>query len=188
MFMLRRFLLLMAILPLQCSCVSPYQCDEPIYGGMADNITTQTTNILTKRHNMCLVGFGGGYIDHVNMLALSFDVCRPLTLETARELIIDSVEEFLFQINSNEAIRPYLKKHPFTSAEVEVSIFSYSQKHERIYDPYITVVSNVTRRNSDLVELWYCTKAPDQPFGYKNEIREDYQDALRIVKGKTEEK
>ena len=178
----------MVLLFVHCSCVPYYECDEPIYGEMADKITARTIKILSKRYDMYLIGTGGGFIDHVNLLSLSFDVCRPLTLEAARELIIDSVEEFLFQINGDKEIRPYLKNYPFTSAEVEVSIFSYSQKHERIYDPYITVVSNVRRRNSDLVELWYCTEAPDQPFGYKNEIRENYEEALRIVKGKTEKK
>ncbi len=186
--MFRRFFLLIVIFSGACSCVSSYQYEEPVYGKMADKISVRTIKILSKRHDMYLVGTGGGFIDHVNLLSLSFDVCRPLALEDARELIIDSVEEFLFQINSNEEIRPYLKNYPFTSADVKVSIFSYSQKHESIYDPYISAVSNVTRRNSNQTELWFRTEAPDQPFGYKTEIREDYEEALRIVKGKTEEK
>ncbi len=165
------------------SCVSPYQYSEPIYCEMADNITAQTAKILTKRHQLDVIGTGGGCMDHVNMLALSFLIYRPLTVESAREIIVDCVEEFLFQINSNEEIRPYLKNYPFTPKELKISIFSHTEKNEAVYDPYISVVSNSTRHDSTQTMLWFRTKAPDQPFGYKTEIEEDYQEALRIVKG-----
>lgn len=158
-----------------------YNYVEPVYGKMADRILAKTAKILTKRHNMYVIGTGGGFIGHVNMLALSFQIWKTIDQNETRMLIVDCIEEFLCQINSDEEIRQYLKHYPFTSADIEIEIYSHNEKGGPVYDPAISVVSNYVDKKSDRSYLWYCTKSPDQPYGYKSEIEEDYEEALRIV-------
>lgn len=68
--------------------------------------------LLSQRHHMKVVGMGGGLVDRVNVLGLSFPVQGVLRKEQLRKILIDCVETFLAAINANEELRPSLKNYP----------------------------------------------------------------------------
>lgn len=149
------------------------------YEDIANEISAKVAKKLSKRHQMNLIGEGGGMMGSIYMIALSFQIDHPLDRNEARERIIDSVEELLTAINSNEEIRPFLKNYPFTTKNVKVAIFSVYPDGRKVYDPLITVVS------VDQSEyITFRTKEPNKT-PYKNQYREPYSEALVMLNHKS---
>lgn len=141
----------------------------------ADKITANVEAKLVKRYSMRVVGRTGGMIDYVNVLGLSFQIHGPLTKDKLREILVDCVEEFLSQINSDEKLRPFLKNYPFTPKEINIAIFVVDDTGRKIYDPSITVASAYHGK------IWYDTVDINDNFGYKSSTEEDYKTARKIV-------
>ncbi len=93
------------------------------YVVIAEDILADMAEKLPKRHNMIVIGTGGGLAKRVNVLSLSFEIQGPQSKEKLREILIDCVEEFLLALNSNEKLRPHLKTYPFTSQGINIVIF-----------------------------------------------------------------
>ncbi len=146
---------------------------------MTGKIQKQVAPMLAKKHNMQLCGAGGGMPDGiVNMLALSYDLKQSLAIEQARPILIDCLNTYVNAVNADVELRPYLKNYPFDPKNIEINIFFWTQNMEIVSDPYLCVVSAV---NGKLV---YCTKAKGQKIGYKSEIVESYEDAVKILNEK----
>jgi len=145
---------------------------------IAREIRAKVAKKLVKKHEMECVGVGGGMMGSVYMIGLSFQIHRPIDRNEARERIIDCVEELLTAVNQNDEIRPFLKNYPFTTDNVQVAIFIKDKNRRDLYDPNISVVSVFKSQ-----EISYCTTEPDK-MKYKTQIREPYQEALALVKGK----
>ena len=143
---------------------------------MADQITEVVKDKLIKRYNMRVIGVAGGMADCVNLVGLSFQIRRPLSKERLREIIVDSVEEFLTSINKNERLRPFLKNYPFTAKEIEIEIFIVDNTGREVYDPEIMLAA--AYRGT----VKYRTEDKDNKFGYKSTTEESYETALKIVK------
>lgn len=58
----------------------------------------------------------------IQMMMMAFNFYNPLPIEYIRPLLICVVEEYLYAINSNERVRPYLHNYPFTPENVEIII------------------------------------------------------------------
>lgn len=86
-------------------------------------------------------GAGGQMMDQIKMLALSFDYREPIDIETGRELLIAAVEKFAAEINSNEAIRPYLGNYPFGPKNIEIRIFIKDRNGQEVGPEKICVIS-----------------------------------------------
>jgi hypothetical protein len=95
---------------------------EPEYAGMARTLTAATAKKLKKQKNLLLAGTGGQMMDDIQMMMMDFDCYHEVTIEEARQLLVDAVEEYLFTINNNEQIRPFLHNYPFTAQNVEIAI------------------------------------------------------------------
>ena len=145
---------------------------------IANKITARVAKTLSKRHQMDLIGEGGGMMGSVYMIGLSFQIRHPLNRNEARARIVDCTEELLVAINSNEEIRPFLKNYPFTTDNVRLAIFSVGLKGEKLYDPHIAVVS-VDQSN----DITFRTEEPNNP-SYKHRHKELYSEAVAILKNK----
>ena len=151
------------------------------YADIAREIRANVGKKLSKKHQMDLIGVGGGMMGSVYMIGLHFQVHHPLDQNEARERLVDCVDELLTAVNSNEEIRPFLKNYPFTTKNVQVSIISVSPDGRTVFDPFITVVAI---HESDYIT--FRTKEP-QRLSYKNSYKELYSDALTMLrKGKNE--
>jgi hypothetical protein len=107
------------------SCEHP-EHQSPLYVKLADEITSKTADKLQKEKGLVLVGIGGQMMHDIQMMAMSFYLYQEISLETARELIILSVNNYLSDINNNKEIRPYLHDHPFSSNNIEIRLFIYN--------------------------------------------------------------
>ena len=127
---------------------------------------------------MTPIGPGGGARpDGIWLMTLSFErVNSPISEEEARKLIIQSVDDFLLAVNSNEELRPYLKNYPFTVKNLSITIFNYDGKRELNFFPSIAVVKNSEG------EIGFLTKIPLQKYGYHTKKYETYEEAVAILK------
>lgn len=148
---------------------------------IANEITATVVKKLTKKHQMDLIGEGGGMMGSIYMIGLSFQIRHPLDRAEARERIIDCVEEVLAAFNSNDEVRPFLKNYPFTPENVQVAIFSVTSDGREVYDPYIAVVS-VDQNHY----VTFRTEEPDKK-SYKNKYKEPYSEAVATLKNKSKQ-
>ena len=105
---------------------------------------------------------------------MTFNYFHELSLVEARELVVKASEEYLKAINSSKRVRPYLKNYPFTIKNVEVDIYSLTEKGGDVSSDqieYISVIDGV---------VTYALPYPEnarRPILHK----ESYVEALRIV-------
>ncbi|MEX0962286.1 MAG: hypothetical protein WDZ28_05475 [Simkaniaceae bacterium] len=90
---------------------------------IVNQITKETAKKLNEKKKLVLIGTGGQMMYKIEMLAMSFNYYQEVDLETARELLVESVEEYLSAINSNQEVRSYLFNYPFTAKNIEITIF-----------------------------------------------------------------
>src|SRR5262249_35504559 len=110
------------------------------------------------------------------LMSLSFDRrSSPLNEEESRELIVNVVNDYLQEVNKDAALRPYLKDYPFTSKNLELSIFNSGIDGSDIYYPYINIVSNLEGK------IVYYTKEETKKFGYKTKKYETWDEAVAIL-------
>ena len=146
---------------------------------MTEKIEKQVAPLLAERYKMQLCGSGGGMPDGiVNSLALSFDLSRTLSIQEARPILVDCIDTYVNAVNANQEIKPYLKNSPFSPENIEINIFFLNWKGDPVSDPYLCVATALRGK------LIYSTKEKGQKFGYKSEIVESYEDAVKILKEK----
>lgn len=145
-----------------------------------DTIMTRASKRLEKKHNMSLIGIGEGMMESVKTMCFRFQIYRPLEKSEARAIIVDSVLDFLADINQDEEIRQYLDIYPCDVNHVEVFLFINTPERGEFYDPNLSVVS------AYMGEIVYSTNDPDKPkISYKSHEIESFEDAVKILKGET---
>ncbi len=110
---------------------------------LAQEIRSHVARKLMKEKGLIPWGSGGGGIDQIEMLALSFQYRKPITMEEGRDLLLTAVHEFIDAINRDERIHPYLASYPFGSERIEIVIFIEDSKG----DTPSSVVNVVSCRN-----------------------------------------
>ena len=149
----------------------------PEYEKISDKITARTAKKLSKKYQLDPVGSGGSMMHDVEMLALSFNCYRPLSIDESRELVINCVNEYLKSVNENEEIRPYLHNYPFTEQNIQVIIFFFGDKNfQKISPGKVNGVSAVKE------QVRYYTDSIEDEYKLETLHQETYEEALRIVK------
>lgn len=90
---------------------------------LADEVRLQTLVQLRDEYHLIPYGIGGGMVDEIHCLALSFIYYKKLDIEEGRELLMAAAKVFLNNINNNESIRKYLNYYPFKPRSIELRIF-----------------------------------------------------------------
>ena len=62
-------------------------------------------------------------MNKVEMLFLAFQYYNSIDIDQARELLVNSVDSLVYEVNINEQVRPYLIYHPFKPKNVDIKIF-----------------------------------------------------------------
>jgi hypothetical protein len=147
---------------------------EPDYEKIADAITAKTAQKIRKEKGLIPIGTGGGMMEDIEMMAISFNYYKEVDFDTARRFVVYCVEEYLTAINSSEKVRPYLHNYPFTAKNVEIRIFFY--KPDRRDPP----LGSITVASSIAGNVRYKANNPN---GYTlDTLREEtYEEALKIV-------
>lgn len=148
------------------------------YVVMANEITGEVQAKLLKRykrHKISTVGIMAGMADCVNAMGLEFLIHGHFTKDELRKMLVDSLEEYLSPINSNEKLRPYLKNYPFTTNEVEITFYIRDEKGNSLFDP------NISLAYSSRGKLYFYTVDKNDTYGFKVQDKEDYETAKKIV-------
>jgi|GEM_PF-675653 hypothetical protein len=168
------FLLILCYLSSSCNKSSTQQYEIPNYEKMADKITAQVARRIERETGLRLIGTGGGMMDHVRMMAMSFDQYGEITMEKGRELIIYCIQKYLSAINEDIEIRSYLVHYPFTPKDVEVRIFIYKQDRREVAQGVLSIVNEV----GGMVK--YKVNEPGTDI-LKTVHRETYEEAVEIL-------
>lgn len=177
--MKKHFSLIFILVFYSCSNSEKNPLDQhvsPQYVVLATKLRSEVANKLSKEFHMTPVGEGGSFYDCVREIFLAFEIQGPLTKDQLRNVLVNSVEELRSAVNSNEELRPYLIVYPFTSQEIEITLFVSSKWDGNIYDPDI---SSATARKGNLI---YRTTDKSDTFKYKSKATESYEDALKIIR------
>lgn len=147
---------------------------EETYVDVAHEIQAASAKKIEQETPLRLIGTGGGLMDRVNMLALSFIYQGEVDEETSRELLVKCAQTLLNNVNSNKKIRPYLKDYPFGPKNIHITIYFRGLNDINIPDGKISTVSICNR---DIIR-W---KSHNGPYELTILKTESYEDALRIV-------
>lgn len=143
---------------------------------LVTQIQAKLAKRLASKHHLSLSGdvtaMPGGVIKEVGLL---FHSHRILSIEEAREILVDCVQEFLSEINTNEEIRPFLENYPFTPKNIDIAIFIKDSNGIGVYDPNLNTVSASSGK------LYYKTVSKDDTFNYKSEYKETFDEAFKLV-------
>lgn len=135
---------------------------------------------LSEKYHMIIIGEGIRIPDGIlNLLSLDFQIKGPLSRDELREILVDCVEEFLYIINSNKEIGPYLKNYPFTPENIDIALFLVGPDDRDVAPPNFCVAA--ARRN----KIVFRSNNPSNLNQFITE-EESYDEALIIVRRKTE--
>src|SRR4051812_9185304 len=102
---------------------------------------TKSGRKIAKKHGMRVAGIGGGAVDGITSMSVSFDRWGPLmSREMARKLSVECIDQFVENVNEDHAVRQYLSIYPFPRDMVSIYIFNRDEVGGEVYDPAITVI------------------------------------------------
>ncbi|GAB4187114.1 MAG: hypothetical protein Tsb0015_05530 [Simkaniaceae bacterium] len=148
----------------------------PLNEALANRISFQAGEKIKKAKNLNLSGMGGGWHDQRKCLRIDFSAYFLSDINTARELLVFCIQEFLKELNTSQEMKESLG-HEFTIDNIEIVIFF---KEDKNYDPnrHIRVAS--LNNFSDKAIINYKTEYSD--FGPFDIVKEEtYEEALKIV-------
>jgi hypothetical protein len=133
------FLLTIIILFSGCAQTRPQRInyDEEL----ADECLKKADDHLKKERGLYLCGTGGGMMNQIRMLALSFNYHKPVDIDEGRELLIAAVNELAHIVNADERIHSYLKNYPFGPKDIEIRIFLQNQDYSSFGQDKLSVIS-----------------------------------------------
>lgn len=149
---------------------------EPGYCKYADKVTQAFKSSVKKQYDLTATMQGGAFMDQINAIHLSFHAYKKkYSIDETRELMLACTEEFLDRINANEKVRPFLEHFPFTEKGLELSIYFYEKRFQKVDNNYIAGVHLV---NSHL----YYSIFSEEKSMYINVYEEPYAEAFQEVK------
>lgn len=89
---------------------------------LSHKITDKQILYVRKNFGMNVFGTGGGMMDKIKMVFLSFTTSERANIEKARAYMIIQIEHLLSMYNASRIIRPYLKNYPFTVLNLEYDL------------------------------------------------------------------
>lgn len=140
------------------------------------NLFDRAAKDFKKKYKMLPVGTNVAMPrGNIKLLGLDFQFYHPLNKETIRQILINCAQEFLTMINSDEEIRPYLKKYPFEMEDINIILFMKDENREEVYDPGISTAQISHNK------LTYYTVSEENTLRYKSRISESYEEALLLL-------
>lgn len=110
---------------------------------VCNQVIKRSALMIQAELNLSFCGSGGQIMHGVQMLSLSFNCHRHLTIEEARKLIVNTVEIFKEDMNHKLKIRPYLCNYPFQPGNIMLLIFIQKRNGEEFGPNQLSIVSCV---------------------------------------------
>lgn len=169
------FVFLIIIFFYSCTLARSMDADLSPESALVFKAIKHSGSIVAKKYNLSPSGIGGGKDGKFWLLTILFSAQRNINQSEARKLILDCVDEFLLNINSNEDIKPYLQNVPSTPQNVDLSIFFQQEDGRETFYPYIGVVG------CNQGTIIYATNSKERRYHYESYITETYEEALAIL-------
>jgi hypothetical protein len=145
----------------------------------ADRVVNPFLKELETKRKIYVFGAGGGFMNDVEKINLSFCTKRIVDVEKARLLIVSITEELLKRINADKGIRPYLHNYPFTNKNLKITLHFEDNNGNPILPPHLTYAGLM------LGEIDYCFQNLKQLLALDDVHVETYEEALKIYKAQT---
>jgi hypothetical protein len=113
---------------------------SPEYLKYVDEIVSDFVKEMEKKYHLECYGSGGSMPTDVQEIEVLFNACRKATVDDARKIEVDAIQELLKRINTHEKIRPYLSEYPFDFNRVGISITFLTKKGDRPLDGSVAMV------------------------------------------------
>jgi len=105
-----------------------------------DEIVDDFSRQMENKYGLYCYGSGGSMptdIEKINVLFISY---RKSTVDDARKMEVNAVQELLQRINTHEKIRPYLREYPFGTDRVGITISFRTETDDRPLDGSVALV------------------------------------------------
>lgn len=141
---------------------------------LANEITKKVALALRKEKDLYPCGSGGQMMHEIQMLALSFDYYKQISMEEGRCLLIAAVEKFTAAVNADIRIRPYLGNYPFRPKNVQIMIFLKNSDGSETAPDQLSALCAIN------AVLEYDVRDP-QTTHLKTIHKESYEEALQKI-------
>lgn len=171
------YLMFVCLLPFLICCSEDTRPDHCKFAG---EIMNQFINDAEKQYGLACYGSGGGFMDRVNAIHLSFATLGPKSQEELRVMMVTITEDFLKRVNSHEEIREHLINYPFQPANLKfrISLMGLDGKAIHNKGKEKELLSDISLFNG---KLFYEIENDDK--AYLQDVHaETYEEAQAIVK------
>ena len=103
-----------------------------MYIKLSDHVSDPFVKDYSRRNGVHLCGCGGGMMNDVKLVSLTFVGCYRLDVPGARRLYIDGVEDLLYRYNTDRAVRSYLHNFPFTLSNLDFGLLLEDRSLEHV--------------------------------------------------------
>lgn len=112
-------------------CIFAACSRPPAHVKSTDEVTRSFCEKMLKAHALIPLG-SGGFFENKRVYALyaDYEMFAPHDKEKARNLLLETVTEFIDHVNQDESIRPHLKSYPVAPTDVSISIAFFDQDHK----------------------------------------------------------
>lgn len=154
-----------------CCCSS-----ERIHITHAHRISSEFTNHIKKTYpNVVVSSKGGCYLNDVEQIHIGYELQGYMNIEEARCLYVKEAEYFIYMINSDKQIRPYLHNFPVTIDNINLVINFSAQNHQFVSPPFVAYISAVKGKLDYAIDNKEANRLETIHV-------EPYEEAVRIVK------
>jgi hypothetical protein len=137
---------------------------------LASELQLRVIRKLREENNLLPYGMGSGIMRKIHFLGLHFVYLKEVEMDEARQLLMRAARTLLDEMNSDEAIRGYLKSYPCGVKGVEIAIFF---RKESGHDPDLDKLKVV-----DLVQGKITYKiGHENRYDYTNVMEESFEQA-----------
>ncbi|MBX9745007.1 MAG: hypothetical protein K2X08_07355 [Chlamydiales bacterium] len=112
----------------------------PEYLKYVDEIVEDFAKDMKKKYQLHCYGNGGSMPNDVAEIGVLFISYQKSTIENAREMEVNAIQELIRRVNNHEKIRPYLREYPFNQDRVDVSISFRTETDNRPLDGSVALV------------------------------------------------
>lgn len=95
---------------------------SPDYLKYVDEIVNDFVEQMEKKYKLHCYGSGGSMPTDVEKIDVLFAYYKKSTVDDARKMEVNAIQELLRRINTHEKIRPYLREYPFHADRIGISI------------------------------------------------------------------
>jgi hypothetical protein len=150
------------------------------YISLSHKISDQFVKDYSKRTGVNITGSGGGMMDDIDLICLTFEGRQRLDVSGARRLYVDGVEDLLSRYNTSKIVRPYLHNFPFTIDNLRFMLGFEDGYGKHLASGFVALVLCANGK------IYYCYYDPgvDELLDLHEET---YEEALRIVHAEREQ-